>query len=202
MRKYCILLLMFSMFCNLVLSQSSERIIMGQDSTLDLYFSHSLEKKIIGDSCISGMYFLKFSVDKKGNINNYDYSQLMPLAFEAEIKTLLDGIKEKWDKKFIKLVAKKNKIIIQPVFLHIDNNCSINPSLLEKLNFDSSDKEAKQVIALKNATMILLSSYIINVQKTYIDAFDFGGNSFSYMNCVLLKPCLIIRNIPGKKIKM
>lgn len=109
----------------------------------------------------------------------------MPEAFKSEIKITLDGIKEKWEKGFIKLAAKKNKTIIQPVFLFIDNDCLIDSSLLGKLRLkDSLHVETTRGSILKNATMRFLSTNIINIQKTYLEALDFGTGSVSYIDCI------------------
>lgn len=71
------------------LGQINANLLIGKDSLLSTYLSNALDTVVTGDSCFSGIYYIKFSLSKKGEPMDIDCSDSIRKTIKMQLNRLL-----------------------------------------------------------------------------------------------------------------
>lgn len=185
----------------IVKGQSQERVLKIEDNpSLGNYLSKNLESKVIGDSCYYGIYFIRFRLNKTGDLSFFDCTKGMPVVYRNASEQILNGLKDKWEKSFLKMVIKKKLTILQPILLSIDNQCKAKSYF--PIDFDyirASDSLVESIIA--RALPSSLAERITTLESSFATSLYYQNTYSSYFtNSIVLTPCTIRRiSIEGVK---
>ncbi len=170
-------------------AQISQNPLNTGDSLLSTYISSSMENFTGWDSCFAGIYFLKFFLTNKGQIKNFEVSDLMPGPFKLEIKKAMEELKGKWTLPFLSYVSKKKKAILQPVFIYYDKECFYRENFYsKKLANDSLGGDYSKLLAQTSLTNFV--NLFLSTKETFMQAMKLNDNQ-AYWDCIMLTPCFI-----------
>jgi hypothetical protein len=123
MEKRYLLLFWLIFLLNLsLLGQSNNEHLLGKYLEKELKFFSN-------DTCFKGMYNIRFILSKDKQIQSFDFSRKLPMAYANKIKELLyNFFKMDTSVYFNQLVNKETIQIIQPILLDaIDAQCKTRP---------------------------------------------------------------------------
>lgn len=162
-----------------------------KDSLLSNYLTNALDTIVTGDSCFSGIYYIKFSLTKDGNLSDFYSSELMPVNYKTIVKKRLEELNKKWSPLFLKFAGKKNKVIIQPIFIEVINQCPMRENFYsKKLEMDSTGTMTFSY-NLAQTTLILFGNMLTTTKETFKKASRFDSGNNEYIDCLLLPPCIV-----------
>ena len=166
------------------------------DSTLSNYMKHALESnKHKEDTCYSGFYNVLFKLNKKGELADYDASLSLPSFYRDTIKMMLINLRNSWDKDFLAFVAAKNRLIVLPVNLWVNEGCTFLPTLKSTDTTQNSISEITEVQLLR---------IIKSLSETYVKSNKYTNpnNNKLSLDGMLLEPCIVNKKSLIKKAKM
>lgn len=169
------------------------------DSTIGKYLENSVKDTTVLDSCVTGIYYIKFILNAEGNIHSYTCSKKMPDSYKKIFKKKLDILNKKWDKKFLDYVTRQKIVLLQPMLFNVNNDCFIQENYYTK-KMDSSENPNDQKTLTDKAIIYGLSRDIFTMQQSFLTAADFDNNK-SLKNgskLLMLSPCIITRVKSGR----
>lgn len=160
--------------------------------TASEYIAMHLENTRLGDSCFSGFYFIKFSIDKNNKANNIQFSSEMPIILQSCIKQQLDSSLQFFDHSFLELVIKKNKQLLIPLLCVYNLDCKLKGNkFLDELNIRSTGTEQFKYNLL-NAIILGFAESENNLKTTFVKALNFESKKDKlFLDGIVLEPCMI-----------
>ncbi len=196
--KYLIITLLIFRFSSYEINAQS--ILKNKDSTLANYLEKNMRFITTTDTCFSGIYNITFKLSKENKLLEFDYSSSLPLGIAAKIKDLMLSLNSKWDTLFINKY--RNKKIVQPIFLSIENNCThrnIKEYSGSKTNTLPNLGESSFTDRDYMDMMISLANLFASAQNTFTKANNYKSDNKNVALCVLLVPALIVNEFYSKK---
>jgi hypothetical protein len=163
------------------------------------YLEKNFYSEISVDSCYAGIHYILIIPQKNGSVF-LELTGDMNSIYKKRIETLL--LADIWNKKLIKKCYRKKRIITQPIFLDITNNCTYNTTIFKGPKIDSLintnfQKKSMYELAIKimaQQHQLLVSSFNRLLPKNK------GG--FRHSSYYLLSPCYIKSRPLKKKVIM
>jgi len=188
------ILILFSQFFVSIISNSQDNLkMLNNGMKLSEYIEKYFYSSSSQDSCYTGIHYITISFERadlpiiqfSGNIN--------PL-YKTRIETLL--LQKIWNDAFIKDSKKKDRVIIQPIFLDISKNCIYDTM---NLSADSSLKNISKERIYEVSTSLLVKQRI-ELIESYKNLFSTKKSKTN--TYLLLSPCYISARTPKEKIIM
>jgi hypothetical protein len=163
----------------------------SSDTSLAEYLEDNFYSFKEPDTCYTGIHFIEVEFSNKNSLMITVTGELKN-QYGVRIRQLLQKFRHSFfNSKFVNYCRKNKKIIIQPIFFDITDNCFFYDTTLHFKNPDVilQDTTGREIPKL-------LSSILMNQKLSLIDSFKKIENR-DLTNCIILEPCII----QGRKIK-
>ncbi len=171
------------------------------DSTLNRYLERSFSTIKVVDSCMEGIYSIRFRLNQEAKLYDYSTSSMMPVAYKIAFKEKIDELGKNWNQDFLNSV-KDSVFIFIPVLISIQQHCSLRDNFYTKKMASGKIAETSMEYQLytQKALAEYLAGHLVELEKIFLNAmfFDQKHSGDRVLKTLILKPCLVKRIVKFK----
>jgi hypothetical protein len=138
--------------------------------------------------CEWSIFYIFLELNSKGKITSIHFSDSTSIVMQSEVRRIVNKNEYNWQKEILKRRS-GNKLIVQPVFNQLLNDCQL--PMPQPTKYRGTDSLLENELATSYYVNKVVTSQLVQVSESFSKAMLILGNETGYLDCILLPVCII-----------